>query len=320
VHWLDRLFYLALPRQPFFAGGWGDDRVFEARALHRLPSTPPHRIEVTWEGETALRGARVRAGRFESPERLLPEVARRARFRLILPRKEPEAICIHLASSGDQGFAMRSRFAAPLLSRGIAALVLENAFYGRRRPPDQPGAAVRTVSDLLLMASATVLEGRALLAWLQEQGHRRLGVAGYSMGGQMSAMVAASVPVPLAVTAMAASNTPATVFTECLLSRHPRWEALARPGKTPAEARAALGRLLARYGVTSLPPPVEPRAAVVVANRQDGVVAPADMRRIAEHWGCELRWLDTGHVGAVVWHQNALRQAVADAFERLRSP
>jgi len=41
------------------------------------------------------------------------------------------------------------------------------------------------------------------------------------------------------------------------------------------------------------------------------------MRRIAEYWGAELRWLPAGHVSAVLRHQGPMRQAVKDAFERL---
>ena len=316
MHWMDRLFYLALPRQPFFASGWGDEAV-GAGGLDGLRQRPAA-IEVRWEGESRWRGARLCAGSFESPEARLPRESRRARIRMLLPAQgEPAAVCLHLAASGDQGFGMRLRLAAPLLARGIAALVLENPYYGDRRPTGQPGAALRTVSDLALMASATIEEGRALLAWLRGVGHRRLGVAGYSMGGQMSAMVGASLPFPLAIAALAPSNTPATVFTEGLLSSHPRFDALARRGEKPAQAREALRRLLLRFAVTSLPPPVEPGAAIVVANRRDGVVAPSDMERIAAHWRCEICWLDTGHVGAVVLHRAALRRAVAAAFDRL---
>jgi dienelactone hydrolase len=318
VHWLDRALYLALPRQPFFAGGWGDRRVLEERRIERLRGLPPDPVEVRWEREERRSGARVRIGWFDSPEQLLPAEGRRARVQLLLPETgEPRAVCVHLAASGDQGFGPRARFAGPLLRRGLAALILENAYYGERRPTGQPGAAVRTVSDLVVMGSATVREARALLAWLRGQGHPRVGVAGYSMGGQMAAVVAASLPFPLAVAAMAPSNSPATVFTEGLLSTHPRWDALTRPGERPEKARAALRERFLPFAVTALPPPAEPRAAVVVGNRGDGVVAPADMQRIAEHWGCEMRWLDTGHVGAVLWHQEALRAAVADAFDRL---
>ena len=318
MHWLDRAFYLAVPRQPFFAGGWGDEAVVRDISVEGARERPAAPVEMTWGPERLAGGGLLREGAFESPEERLPAAVRRARVRMLRPAfRETRAVCLHFASSGDQGFAMRLRLAAPLLDAGIAALVLENPYYGARRPKGQPGGAIRTVSDMVLMATATVREGRSLLAWLEAQGHRRLGVAGYSMGGQMCAMVAVMWPRPLAVAALAPSDSPASVFTEGLLRMHPCWDALRRPGGSADSARAELRELFLRYAVSALPPPVEPRAAVVVANRRDGVVPPAEGERIARHWGCELRWLGGGHVSAVVLEQAALRRAVADAFAGL---
>lgn len=318
AHWLDRVFYLFLTRQPFFAGGWGDEGVIRDISVEGARERPAAPIEIAWGPERSELGGRLRQGTFDSPEPRLPAVARRARVRMLRPAAgEPRAVYLHFASSGDEGFAMRLRFAAPLLESGVAALVLENPYYGERRPTGQPGAALRTVSDMVLMATAAVREGRALLAWLEGAGHRRLGVTGYSMGGQMSAMVAATWPRPLAVAALAPSDSPASVFTEGLLRSHPRWDALRRPGESEDRARAELRQLFLRYAVSTLPPPVEPRAAVVVANRLDGVVPPADAERIARRWSCELRWLEGGHVSAVIFDQPAMRRALADALARL---
>jgi hypothetical protein len=47
------------------------------------------------------------------------------------------------------------------------------------------------------------------------------------------------------------------------------------------------------------------------------VVPSSEAERIARHWGCELRWLDGGHVSAVIREHPAMRRAVADAFARL---
>jgi pimeloyl-ACP methyl ester carboxylesterase len=318
AHWLDQAFYLLAGRQPFFADGWGDEGVIRDISLEGARERPAAAIEIAWGPERHEDGGLLREGAFESPEARLPPVTRRARVRMLRPAvRELRAVCLHFAASGDEGFAMRLRFAAPLLEHGIAALVLENPYYGERRPAGQRGAALRTVSDMVLMATATVREGRSLLAWLEAQGHRRLGVAGYSMGGQMCAMVAVTWPRPLAVAALAPSDSPASVFTEGLLKTYPRWEALRRPGGSDERARAELRQFFLRYAVSGLPPPVEPRAAVVVANREDGVVPCADAERIARRWGCELRWLDGGHVSAALLEHPAMRRAVADAFARL---
>jgi dienelactone hydrolase len=263
-------------------------------------------------------GGLLREGAFESPEARLPDCARTARIRLLLPQQEFRGVAVHLAASGDQGFTVRLRFAAPLLEHGIGALVLENAYYGARRPANQPHHALRSVSDLHLMGAATFQEGRALLRWLRDALRVPLvGVTGFSMGGQMAAMVGACVPFPCAVVPVAATCSPDSVLREGVLRHVAHWAALVADGESEEAAREALCTHLARFSVTTLQAPAYPAAAIVVGTAADGVVPPEEMRRIAEHWGCELRWLPAGHVTAVLRHQGAMRAALRDAFDRL---
>jgi dienelactone hydrolase len=156
------------------------------------------------------------------------------------------------------------------------------------------------------------------MRWLRDALHvTHVGVTGYSMGGQMAAMVGASAPFPCAVVPIAATCSPDSVLRDGVLRHVASWSAFVGSGESVEAARTALCAHLARFSVTSLPAPVYPGAAIVVGTADDGVVPPADMRRIAEHWGCELRWVPAGHVWAVLRHQGAMRDAIADAFERL---
>jgi hypothetical protein len=104
-----------------------------------------------------------------------------------------------------------------------------------------------------------------------------------------------------------------------VLRHTPFWLRLRGEGETEETAREAFLQRLSRFSVTSLPAPVFPAAAIVVGTAEDGVVPPSDMRRIAEYWGAELRWLPAGHVSAVLRHQGEMRQALVDAFDRLEA-
>jgi dienelactone hydrolase len=318
MHFLDLAFGFAARGPRFFADGWGDRSLCEtidpvALARARIPLLP-----VSLRRPKKAHGGFLFEGTFESPEARLPECSRRARIRMLLPDGDPRAVVVHLAASGDQGFALRLRFAAPLLARGIGAVVLENALYGSRRPPDQVGPAVRSISNLHLMGSATFLEGRALLRWIRDTlGVPLAGVTGFSMGGQFAAMVAASVPFPVAVVPIAAPCSPDSALRDGVLRHVAHWGALAATGEDGEAARRALCAHLARFSVTSLPPPAYTDAAIVVGASGDGVVPPSESRRIAEHWGAELRWLDAGHVTAVLRRQGDMREAIADAVDRL---
>ena len=318
MHYLDLLFGWAARGPRFFADGWGDRALCEAidpAALARRRIPP---LQVKLGQRTRTLGGVLREGSFVSPEGRLPPCARSARVRLLLPERGVRGVALHLAASADQGFAVRLRFAAPLLARGIGALVLENPFYGSRRPPGQFGPAVRSLSDLHLMGAATFQEGRALLRWLRDvQGIPLVGVTGFSMGGQLAAMVGASMPFACAVVPLAPACSPDSVLRHGVLRHVAHWGALAAAGEDTEAARAAVCAHLSRFSVRTLPAPVLPDAAIVVGTSGDGVVPPEDMRRIAAHWGAELRWIDAGHVSAVLRHQGAMREAIADAFGRL---
>jgi hypothetical protein len=316
MRFLDVACGIVLGRPLFFADGWGDESVLHDDPV-TLTSRAPAQVAIRWGASWRTRWANVREGSFDSPETRLPSCGRRARVQLALPAGPLRGVALHLAATGDQGFRMRLRLAAPLLERGIGALVLENAFYGSRRPPRQLGPVVRTVSDLYLMAAATLHEGRALLRWLHEQPFGTVGVTGYSMGGQMAAMVAATVPFPVAVVPVAPTCSPDSVLRSGALCNVASWAALAADGEDPTATRDGLCSRLARYSVTRLAPPERPDAAIVVGTALDAIVPPAQMRRIAQHWGCELRWVAASHVSAVFRHQGAFRDAIADAFERL---
>ncbi len=318
MHFLDLAFGFAARGPRFFADGWGDRALCEAMDPLELARSKIPLVAVALGRAKRAHGGFLFEGAFESPEVRLPACSRTARIRMLLPDGDPRAIVVHLAASGDQGFALRLRFAAPLVARGIGAIVLENALYGSRRPPDQVGPAVRSISNLHLMGSATFLEGRALLRWIRDTLAVPLaGVTGFSMGGQMAAMVGAAVPFPVAVVPIAATCSPDAALREGVLRHVAHWAALAATGEDAEAARDALCAHLARFSVTAIPPPVCTDAAIVVGASSDGVVPPAEASKIAEHWGAELRWLDAGHVSAVLRRQGEMREAIADAVDRL---
>ncbi|MFY3743850.1 alpha/beta hydrolase family protein [Anaeromyxobacter sp. Red801] len=320
MHVLDVLFGLTAAGPRFFADGWGDRRLVKRLQPLPLARRAPARVDVSLGPPRAAHGGTLRDGSFRSPESRLPGCARAARVQVLLPEGPLRGVAVHLAASGDQGFAMRLRFAAPLLAHGLGAIVLENAFYGARRPERQARHAVRSVSDLYLMGAATFQEGRALLAWAREAlGAPRVGVTGYSMGGQLAAMVGASMPWPVATVPLAPSCSPDSVLLSGVLRDVPDWAALAGDAADREAARVELCAGLSRFSVCALPPPVAPGAAIVVGTAADGVVPPAEMARIAAHWSCELRWLPAGHVSAVLRHQGAMREAILDAFLRLEA-
>lgn len=194
--------------------------------------------------------------------------------------------------------------------RGHASL-LENAYYGARRPAGQLRVALRRVDDLLRMGRATLEEGRALVCWLQAQGYA-VCVTGYSMGGHMAAAVAATAPEPVAAAISGAGITVSGIFTRGLLARQIAWSRLGEG------ARERLATALSVVDIDRRDPPPRLDATVVLAARRDGYVEPHVVHALADHWrGADVRWLEGGHVSAYLWSREAQRTAIRDAVDRL---
>jgi pimeloyl-ACP methyl ester carboxylesterase len=304
----------------FFPGGWGDPEIL-ALSLVQLaqPPVPEFRCLSEVKNPSHL----VREYRFASPhpERNLPKESEFARCLMVLPRPwdHTTGICVHLAATGDEGYADRHKLLAlPLLEHGIGSVILENPFYGVRRPANQKGTYVDTVSGLWLMGMSAVAEARVILGWLASQGFHRLGVSGISMGGQMSSHVAALYPEPLAVCACIAPHCATPVFLEGVLSKYTDWKAL---DQDEAEARRRLKEQLDRSDLRLFPKPPRTDCCIWVAASYDAYVNAESCRLTQATWPAStIRWLASGHVSSVLFRRKAFLKGIRDAFALLDLP
>lgn len=346
---LDRLYASQSNRRLFFGEGWGD--LPRIRDLRRAGTHlgPPQPVEVRWEETFETGTAILRRGAFLSPytDLPLPVESRTAFFELVLPPKASREtpICMHFAATGDEGFSRRRRaLALPLLRDGIGSLILENPYYGRRRPPGQHKKMLNRFSDLWAMGGAAVEEGRSLMQWLRREGYERLGVCGISMGGSMAARVAVLEETPVAMIGCVTAHSASVVFTEGILKNYLAWEVLNRgldgdksgiatirepngsdrtgePNREVAgdgPAIALMRELLDLTDLRRFPPLRRPEASFLVAASRDAYIPPASAAMLHDHWpGSTMRWLATGHVGAFLFHRRDFLKAIRDAFAHL---
>lgn len=73
----------------------------------------------------------------------------------------------------------------PLLKYGIGSIILENPYYGFRKPKSQLYSCLHHVSDVFVMGGCLVLESIVLLNMCESLGLGPLGVTGLSMGGHV---------------------------------------------------------------------------------------------------------------------------------------
>ena len=224
----------------FFPKGWGDisvyERLREARKVivdrkksNNLTSTRyPVQLDKTWTKESCY----IAEGHFTSPlaqhfPGLLPKESEKAHFQVIVPKKWSKngrkPMCLHLAGTGDHYFWRRRNFMAkPLMKEsGIASILLENPYYGVRKPKDQLRSNLNYVVDLLVMGAGLVLESLVLLHWCDQQGFGPLGITGISMGGHMASLASTAWPKPLAIVPCLSWSTASCVFTQVLIKSCP---------------------------------------------------------------------------------------------------
>ncbi len=296
-----------MARVPFFEDGWGELKPLRWRQR-------PGPIDVVWDEMQRGRDHVRQEGRFWSPDAdHLPPEAQTARVLLVTPDGQHQGpAVVHMAATGDEGYRRRLHsLAKPLVRRGVSSVILENPYYGARRPSAQTGVSVRTVADLLHMGTASILEGVALVHWLATAGFGPVGVTGVSMGGQMAATVAALVDRPIAAIPCLPSHSATVVFCEGLLSRGVVWDAL---GPTEMSARRRLRTLLEDTDIRMLAPPVRPDATILFGARHDAYVPTHSVESLHRHWGGQLRWLECGHVQAFVAKRRAFMDGIVDAL------
>lgn len=311
MRWLDRAYVRLSPSLGCFERGWGDPSLLERPLDGHEGWSEARAVTPRWTRARVHGELRILDGEIESPEELLPLESQKARVRVLSPRTgRAGALAVALAAWNDEGWEARRRMLGAAVREGVAVVLLENAFYGARRRVGQRGSRVSSVSDFVVMGRATVRESHALLAWARAEGYERVGVVGYSMGGQMAAMSAALAPWPVHVVAMAPAVTPASVFLDGPLRRDVAWAALGE------QAVPRLRRVLTSLSVLGLPPVAAPHLATLVGTRHDAIVPPEDAIAIARHWRIAPRWLEDGHVSAIALRPRALAQAVVDTFAR----
>ncbi|XP_074503873.1 protein ABHD18 isoform X3 [Sebastes fasciatus] len=237
------VFYRRLLLTKLFIGGWGKPedlkRIFEFRKLigdrERCRSLVPKDYPVHINKTEEHIDCHIHEGFFISPlEHLVPGIlppeAVKARFQFIVPKRwqKNRPVCIHLAGTGDHFFwRRRTLMARPMVKEaGMASLLLENPYYGYRKPKDQLRSSLKNVSDLLVMGGALILESTVLLHWLEREGYWPLGMTGISMGGYMASLAVTNWPKPIPLIPCLSWSTASSVFTTGVLSKAVNWKEL----------------------------------------------------------------------------------------------
>nr|CAG4640972.1 EOG090X08BF [Eulimnadia texana] len=238
--------YRSLVLSKFFVKGWGKPdnikRLFDFRKKvsnrEECYQLVDKNYPVQIEKEEDCKDHVILEGHFNSPfanylPELVPEESRKAHFQIVLPKtwkwkNDLKPMCLHLAGTGDHFFwRRRLLMAKPLLNEyNIGSIILENPFYGMRKPKEQKRSCLHNVSDIFVMGGCLVLESLVLLHWCERNGFGPLGVTGISMGGHMASLAATNWPKPVVLVPCLSWSTASGVFTKGVMSGSIDWSML----------------------------------------------------------------------------------------------
>jgi len=238
--------YRSLLLSNFFTKGWGKPEdlksIFEFRRRLAKRSealtyvNKSHQITIT-KDENKSDHRRIE-GHFRTPladylPQLLPPETETAYFQAILPLDQAnhgrlKPVCIHYAGTGDHYFwRRRGLMALPLLKeRGVSSIILENPFYGLRKPKDQFRSSLQQVSDLFVMGAALILESLVIMNFVDREGFCPIVAHGISMGGHMASLGATVWDKPIGLVPCLSWTSASLTFTKGVLTGAINWDLL----------------------------------------------------------------------------------------------
>ncbi len=224
--------------------------------------------------------------------------------------KRPGVIVLHILGAD---FPLSRYMAARMADRGVAALFVKLPYYGERRPPNRPLSSRRFLSSDIERTVTAMRQGvcdvRRAARWLAsrpEIDQRRLGVAGISLGGIVSALAAAVDPAISEGAFLLAGGD-----LSAILWGMPEGAAFRASWVESGRSRADLKALVDPFDPLTYAEGLRGKRMLFIAGKVDEVVPPSSTLLLWEAAGRPpIRWFDCGHYSAAGFLLPAFRQTV----------
>jgi pimeloyl-ACP methyl ester carboxylesterase len=204
-------------------------------------------------------------------------------------------VAVHGFTMGDPVIGAEALMARDWFRLGLDVVLVTLPFHGARTPPQARYSgeifASWHVGRLNEAVRHSIYDLRRLAAWLRADGHAAVGAVGLSLGGYLTALLAALDP-DLAFAIPIAAPVHLGTFPSMLFA-HSRYARRTRPPFTVDELAAA-------YRVhcpLTHPLAIAPERTLVVAGRGDRIVPPEQPLALWEHWRRpSIHWFGGSHV------------------------
>jgi dienelactone hydrolase len=251
-------------------------------------------------------GVRVFHLRFPSPVRSATPQNNTVHAEYYLPPGKgpfPGVLVLDI-TGGDQ--SLSRNLSTFLAQRKIAALFVQMAYYGPRRPP---GSKLRllmpNIQHSLDAVRQTVLDLRVASAWLASRPEidaKRLGIMGTSLGSFMAALAAEMEPRLGRVAVLLGGGGFVDAYYD-----HPQAAPYRKLYEALGGTKEQLAKVIAPVDPLTCAANLKERKLLILAGKRDEIVPPKMTEALWNASGRQkIVWYDCTHYGAIVYLASAL--------------
>jgi hypothetical protein len=316
---ISRSDYERLPgKKKLFYDGWGNQNTLDQVDKMWDATEPPSDIDIKWENVTkSTEDYSISTGYFTNKKYfdLLPSESRTVKIILVKPKENHfHGGVFYAPTSREVAFNRRLRIAKKLASEGIATVLIDNPFMGRRKPLNQFKTVIAKFSDYPLMIAACIEENRMVLTWMKSMGIERICATGLSQGAFTSAVAAMKLPFDVKVIAVAPPNSAEDVILRGIPGRLCAWDVLENTCPSRINAMDDMRKVFNRTRLDGISLPNTGTTIHLVAALSDKFIPSISYSDLAKHWKDigTIEWRVGGHVSTCLdskSHLNLIRKA-----------
>jgi dienelactone hydrolase len=205
-----------------------------------------------------------------------------------------------------------SRFEAlSLAQRNIPALIVYMAYYGPRRPEkEKVRMLMPDIEHSTAAVTQTVLDVRRAVAWLSVQPNvnaEKLGIVGTSLGSFLAGLTTAAEPRLKSACLLLSGGGLVEAFYD-----HPQAKYVSNSMKLLGISKEKLAPLINPLDPLTYAKELAKRRLLLIAASRDDVVPPSAAERLWKATGEQkIVWVDSTHVGAVLFAFQGINAIVA---------
>jgi dienelactone hydrolase len=224
------------------------------------------------------------------------------------------AVIVLDVTAGNQ---MLSRNMATVFARnGVAALFVQMAYYGPRRPANSKRRLLSpNIAQTVAAVTQTVLDLRVATAWLEsrpEVDGKRLGIVGTSLGSFLSALTAEMEPkLGRAVVLLGGGGFVDAYYDD------PRGELARKLYEAIGGTKEKAKKLIAPIDPLTCAANLKKCKLLIIAAKEDDIVPPKMAEALWNASGKQkIVWYDTNHYGAALYIADALKHVLKHVKEK----